>query len=87
MVEIEITCVRKDWEGNITHVGSKYLSIPPIPIEKVIREIEDGFSTYYVYNPFAKKVFVHVVNRYGKKYLRTGPDDSALNNLDHLPIC
>lgn len=77
-----ITHVRKDKDGDITHVkghwGYDAASV-------VINDIESGTRDYYT-QEVSPRTDVHVSKTpAGKKYLRTDADGTSANNLDNLP--
>lgn len=82
MADAQIKNVRKDRDGDITHVGVK--GQWEWPVASVIASIESGTNTFYVNCP--QRADVLVVNTVGgKKFLKTTADTTTKNNLDSLP--
>ena len=86
MADRRVTRTGKDKDGNI--ISPCRLGEPWSPRVKpdAIRDIEGRVHRYFVDEAgFLSEV--HVVERGGKKYLRTYADSSSNNNLDNLPDC
>ncbi len=80
---LEITHVRKDRDGDITHLKGDSWSDT---IEGVISDIENGRYSYYVrVNGQQATVRVVPATSYRKKHLKTDADTTTRNNLDYLP--
>lgn len=76
-----ITHVRKDSDGDITHIKGSWGQASS---SVVIAHIENG-EEYYT-QEVSPKTDVHVSKTPGgKKYLRTDADGAVANNLDNLP--
>lgn len=80
---LQIVAVRKDHDGNITHVrGTGWEAT----IERVIGDIEAGRYRYIVrVGGQTADVFVAPATRYWKQHLRTTADTTTRNTLDVLP--
>lgn len=77
----QITHVRRDGDGDTTHVKSNYGSET---VAQAISAIEYRQRSYYtVYN--GQRAEVIVASKNWKKYLRSTPDGTTRNNLDYLP--
>ena len=87
MANRQVLATRKSSDGDILamcHPG-EYWS--PVSKDAAIRDIENNIHSYYVIVS-GMKVDVKVINDTRKgKYLRTDPDKTTGNNLDHLPDC
>jgi len=82
---LRITCIvpeSSDPGARIGSVGGVRWTLAEVV---VIGEIEDG-ANYYV-EIEDHRVDVVVAERYGRKYLRTDPDQTIDNNLLLLPHC
>lgn len=86
MADRKITATGKDTDGDITKLctGGEWWS-PRLKADAV-RDIETKAHSYYV-DRAGYRTDVHVVERGGKKHLRTDADTSSQNNLDNLPDC
>ena len=87
----EIACVNKPNRQSpveyITHVGGYGAGEWKLPVEEVIRRIEERIEEFFV-RVGADKVDVFVVSPIGrKKHIRTNPDLTKLDNLLSLPDC
>lgn len=78
-----VICVKKDRDGDITHVGNPSQHWSPRSLQDVINDIKYGRYSYYV-SVGGYNVDIHVVDN---RYLRTNPDGKGRNNLDDLPNC
>lgn len=84
----KIVCVNKDKEDDITHVGFYFDGkLIRTTLEKTIQLIEDGhkFYTEVSDNEANVKVMIHPTSK--KKFLKSEPDGTTINNLDNLTIC
>ena len=54
---------------------------------EAIGRIESGADTFYTERPDGRIAEIVVEEREGKKFLKTLPDHTRLNNLDWLPDC
>ena len=86
MIERKVKCVKRDEDGDITHIGNRGEWWSPRKKADAIRDIESENYSYYVMVNY-KKVNIHVVDGSTGKYLRTDPDATTKNNLDDLPDC
>ncbi len=87
MNERQVSRTGKDMDGDVTklcHPGSLW---SPRSTASAIADIESRQCTYWVMNRMGGKTYIHVVQRGGKKYLRTDPNDRTCDNLDELPDC
>lgn len=82
MADAQIKNVRKDRDGDITHVGVK--GKWEWTVAQVIASIENGTNTFFVNCPQRANVFVDKTPA-GKKFLKTTADTTTKNNLDNLP--
>ncbi len=57
-----------------------------ITLGEAVRAIQRGGWQFWVYAG-ERLTMVEVVQRDGRSFLRTTPDDTALNNLSELPEC
>ncbi len=71
-MEERVVAVNKDPDGNIIAVKTDRGQV--YRIEQAIQQVNNGVLKG-----------VQVVNREGKQYLRTYPDQTPENNLDELP--
>jgi hypothetical protein len=80
---LQIIAVRKDSDGDITHLKGVNWSDT---IEGVIADIEGGKFAYFVQvNGTEASVYVVPATAYRKKHLKTTADTTTRNNLDELP--
>jgi FAD/FMN-containing dehydrogenase len=79
----EVTHVRKNGRGTITHVCNPGATWSPAAVRQALREIESGTIQYFV-KAADRLVPIRVV---GGRYLRSAPDDTTADNLDDLPPC
>jgi hypothetical protein len=86
MARRKVTRSEKDSDGDITALCNPVSNWERIPKPQAIGQIERGVHEYYV-EVNNREVDIHVVNRGGRKYLRTNPDQTTHNNLDDLPDC
>lgn len=73
----QVKATGKDTDGDITSLKGAFGSVTT---RQAISDIEAGRARYAVGDSE-----LHVVNRQGKKHLRSAPDRSRRNNLDNLP--
>ena len=73
----KVRATGKNEEGDIESLKGGFGTVP---IDRAIRDIETGRASYTVGNSK-----IGVVNRGGKKHLRSSPDGKRGNNLDDLP--
>ncbi|NDV63356.1 DUF3892 domain-containing protein [Puniceicoccales bacterium CK1056] len=78
-----VRCVKKDNDGDITHLGNQGEWWSPRSKGNVIADINGNVHSYFVKVGLAE-VDIHVVDN---RYLRTDPDGKGNNNLDDLPDC
>lgn len=86
MADRQVTCSGKDGDGDITSIGKSGEYWSPRSKAGAISDIESGVHSYYIQTS-AGRVDIYVINGQSGKYLRAGPDDSSVNNLDNLPDC
>lgn len=88
MADRQVTASGKDKDGDITKLcNSAYNHIwSPRLKADAISDIENNIHRYYV-TVNNREVEIKVVQRNGKKHLRTDPDKTTSNNLDNLPNC
>lgn len=86
MADRRVTATGKDADGDITKLCNGGESWSPRAKADAVRDIETKAHSYYV-DRAGHRTEVHVVERGGKKYLRTDADSSSRNNLDNLPDC
>jgi hypothetical protein len=92
MDELEVTCiVKRDRYSEHERIeaiggGRTLLGSWRRIEEEAIVNIEWRRCSYFVMVNY-QRVNVIVAQRYGRKYLRTEPDDYRPNNLLSLPIC
>ncbi|KJL23490.1 hypothetical protein RN51_01576 [Microbacterium oxydans] len=82
MADAEIKNVRKNREGDITHVGVTGRWV--WTVAQVVSSVEAGSNTFYVMCPRRANVIVAKTAR-GYKFLKTTADTTTKNNLDSLP--
>ncbi len=82
VADAEIENVRKDWSGDITHVG--VAGRWDWPVAPVVASMEPRSNTFYVNCPQRADVYVAQTSA-GRKFLRMTADTTTKNNLDHLP--
>jgi hypothetical protein len=87
----EIACVnkpdRQSLVEDITHVGGYGAGEWKLPVEEVIRRIEERIEGFFV-RVGANEVDVFVVSPIGqRKHIRTNPDLTKADNLLSLPVC
>mgnify|MGYP001548628334 CR=1 FL=1 len=82
MADAEIKNVRKNREGDITHVG--VTGRWDWTVAQVVSSIETRSNTFYVMCPQRANVIVAKTAR-GYKFLKTTADTTTKNNLDNLP--
>lgn len=80
-----VTRTGKDKDGDITSLCSDAWW-SPISISQAIKDIESGTYRYYVKSG-TEEADIHVVQGPTRKYLRTDPDKTTVDNLDELPDC
>lgn len=91
--EVQISCINKiprnDPYHRITHVGGKHNGKQwKETLDAAIKHIESGTYSFYVQQPYAKKVKVVVaISPARNKYLKTEADAKEPNNLLSLPEC
>ncbi len=89
--EHQIECARYDPPGghkNITLLGSRTHNPQHFKVRDAVEEHERNESRFFVRDPRTnEKVFARPVQGSTGKYLRTAPDASAEDNLDHLREC
>jgi len=87
-MDYQIVCVKKDYYGNITHIGyQKYPNCKPIKIsiaDAIYRMKADGFSFYVVYN--GKRIAVDIKNDNDQEYLFTNDGGGEGNYLEYFDI-
>lgn len=81
MSSYQVTHVRKDRQGNITHLGVK--GSWDLDLDAMIRRIETGTNSFFVMCP--QMASIVVVRGAYRKYLKTTADTTTKNNLDGLP--
>lgn len=86
IIEREVTQTKKDKDGDILALCNPIEGWSPRNTKDAINDIENTLIGYYTIIDF-RKVDIHVAVRSGKKYLRTDPDHTLVNNLDNLPDC
>ncbi|TDL45279.1 DUF3892 domain-containing protein [Microbacterium oleivorans] len=74
--------VRKNREGDITHVGVKGLW--EWTVAATVASIEARSNTFFVECPQRADVYIASTPA-GKKFLKTTADTTTKNNLDNLP--
>lgn len=86
----QVTCVCRDPHG-LNNCSSIYKLGGPgwsASVDEVVTHVESGLHHYYVIGRFGTRVDLHVVTpQYGKKYVRTDPNGTAMDNLLSLPRC
>lgn len=83
MSDAQIKNVRKDRDGDITHVGAK--NSWDWTVAEVVASIEAKTNTFYVNCPQRADVYV-AKTAAGRKFLKTTADTTTKNNLDELPL-
>jgi len=81
MADCQVTNVRKDRVGAITHIGVR--DSWELSEAEAIRHIEAGLNTFFVMCPIRADVIVKWSG--ARKYLATTADSTTHNNLDSLP--
>ena len=81
MTKYFIQKVKKDDNDNIIAVKTKYFEFET---KKVIEKIDEGEDKFVVEKD-GTEVIVKVMDRQGKKYIKTVKDETETNNLDELP--
>jgi hypothetical protein len=76
----EITSTMQTPEGVITHICNDDMPWSPVRRHQAVDEIQSGVVKYFVRSA-GNLVPIHVV---GDRYLRTNPNDTLADNLDHL---
>ena len=84
MAARQVTKTGKDIYGGITALCGGWGRTSKAD---AIREIENGWHSYYVQDTHGRRANVLVVNGPTGKYLRTDPNTSCSDNLDNLPNC
>ena len=84
MIEYEITCVRKDDNGKITHVG---FGGGTYEVSEVVERIKSRNDYFYTYKDGKKARVYRKQSTLGNWFLTTDPDSTKENNLDFLPPC
>ena len=87
MAKRYVTCVKRDSDGDTTHLGNNGAPWSPRAKKDAIHDIENGVHQYYARDAKGNEAEIHVVNDPDGKYLRTNPDGKGKNNLDSLPEC
>lgn len=82
MADSEIKNVRKDQDGDITHVGVR--GSWDWSVSQVVSSITARTNTFFVMCPQRANVIVAKTAR-GYKFLKTTADTTTKNNLDNLP--
>lgn len=82
MADAEIKNVRKNRDGDITHVGVS--GNWDWPVAQVVSSIEGKTNTFFVKCPQRADVYVARTSN-GYKFLKTTADTTVTNNLDNLP--
>jgi hypothetical protein len=84
MQDVYIDCVKKDWQGVITHVG---IGGRAYEVIHVVQELlEKRYPVHTIENNQRARVYPRLsVN--GNWFLTTTPDSITENNLDFLPTC
>lgn len=86
----QVTCACRDPHG-LNNCSSIYKLGGPnwaASVDAVVADIEAGRCQFYVIGRLGTRVDLHVVTpQYGKKYVRTDPNGSAMDNLLSLPRC
>jgi hypothetical protein len=84
----QVTHSGKDKQGDITKLCRPGQSWSPRSKVDAISDIELGLHKYFVQVASLGRVDIHVAkDEFGRKYLRTDPDQTKQNNLDFLPNC
>lgn len=83
-IERRVTCVLKDDNENITHIGGDW---GITSAEEAIIEIQNKEFKYYVDCNGKHKVKVKVKKGKNGLYLKSRADGRKCNNLDHQPSC
>lgn len=86
VLEREVTAVRRDADGDVLALCKAGEPWSPRSAAEVIRDIETGAHVYFIERG-APRTEIHVVERGGRKFLRSDPDGIEENNLDRLPPC
>ena len=84
MATRNVQAIRKDTDGDITHLYNSVEFWSPRNKNDVITDIERDIHSYYVFIA-SKKVDILVIESPWGKYLRTDPCKTAMNKLDELP--
>lgn len=79
----QVTHVRKDYAGDITGIGAKFLWEDSL--QTAIKYIELGLESYYVLVAGQYATVIVASNGY-RKFLKTTADTTTRNNLDSLPL-
>jgi|GEM_PF-487966 len=86
MADRRVTQTGKDTDGDITSLCRPGEYWSPRRKADAIADIENRTHRYFV-NEAGYESEVHVVERGGRKHLRTYADATSKNNLDNLPNC
>lgn len=85
MADRRVTKTGKDSDGDITSLcSSEWWS--PVSLAQAIKDIEGNSHRYYV-RTGSQEADINVVQGPTRKYLRTDPDKTSVDNLDELPDC
>ncbi|MGV8162428.1 MAG: DUF3892 domain-containing protein [Candidatus Nanoarchaeia archaeon] len=84
-MEYQITCIKQDKEGVITHAGitGKLFTVQQV-VEWINAKAYDFFTEV---NGKKAKVYAHRRTDTGHWYLISSPDGVTYNNLDYLKTC
>lgn len=80
-----VTRTGKDKDGDITSLCSDAWW-SPVSTSQAIKDIESGLYRYYV-KTGTEEADIYVVQGSTRKYLRTDPDKTTVDNLDELADC
>lgn len=85
MADRRVTKTGKDDDGDITSLCSDAWW-SPVSAAQAIRDIKNETHRYFV-RTGTSEADIHVVDGPTRKYLRTDPDKTTVDNLDELPDC
>lgn len=88
MAEFRITHVHLGYGAtHESHIQSVWLEghARAYSVEEIIRLIDDGHTFFYTLGGNRKARVETDISANGRRYIRTHPDDTKLNNLLHLP--
>ncbi|MEQ8509301.1 MAG: DUF3892 domain-containing protein [Rhodospirillaceae bacterium] len=87
MADRRVTASGKDTDGDITKLCNSSAEWSPRYKSGAIKDIEEGYHTYYTQDKNGKRSDIKVVNGQSGKYLRSDPNGESTDNLDNLPNC